>query len=59
MTYEYQCKACGHEWQAEQKITEEAQKVCPACGEEKAQRLISGGVGTVFKGTGWFKTGGY
>jgi putative FmdB family regulatory protein len=59
VTYEYLCKACGHEWQAEQKITEDPQRVCPSCGAEEAQRLISGGVGTVFKGPGWFKTGGY
>jgi len=59
MTYEYVCKSCGHEWQKEQKITEEPDKTCPSCHAASAQRLVSGGVGTIFRGAGWFKTGGY
>lgn len=59
MTYEYVCKECGHHWEAEQKITDDALTTCPACGKESAERLISGGGGFVLKGGGWFKNGGY
>ena len=63
MTYEYECKNpdCGHEWEAQQKISEDAMKVCPKCEQETARRLISGGHkrGAILKGTGWFGTGGY
>lgn len=59
MTYEYSCKECGHRWEAQQKITEEPLKECPSCNKPAAQRLISGGTGTIFKGVGWCATGGY
>lgn len=55
MTYEYKCKACEHTWETEQKITDEPVKVCEKCGEEEAQRLISGGCGFELKGGGWAK----
>jgi putative FmdB family regulatory protein len=39
MTYEYVCTACGHEWEAEQKISEPKLKRCPQCKRLKAKRL--------------------
>lgn len=54
MTYEYLCTACGHQWEAEQKITAEPLKRCPACKKDKAQRQVSGGAGFVLKGGGWY-----
>lgn len=61
MTYEYQCKeqSCQHQWEAQQKITEPPLTKCPKCGQESAQRLVSGGTATIFRGAGWFGTGGY
>ena len=59
MTYEYVCTACGHEWEQEQKITDEPEKRCPLCELEMAKRLVSGGTGFRLTGKGWFKTGGY
>ncbi|MFA4971555.1 MAG: zinc ribbon domain-containing protein [bacterium] len=56
MTYEYECDACGHEWEQEQKITEEPVKVCPKCGEEAAKRLVSNG-NFVLKGKNWARDG--
>ena len=53
-TYEYRCNQCGHELEAFQKITEPALKLCPACNQEKLERLISGG-NFVLKGGGWGK----
>jgi len=64
MTYEYECtcKSCNHRWECQQKITEDAFKICPACKKETAKRLISGGVSRkgILKGGGWFNSpGGY
>lgn len=57
MTYEYKCKACGHEWEHEAKISDPPLKKCPECGKKQIQRLISGGLGFQLKGSGWFKDG--
>lgn len=56
--YEYQCTACDHTWEAEQKITEEPMKRCPLCGTEAAKRLISQ-TSFVLNGTAWEKKAGY
>lgn len=56
-TYEYRCEKCGHEFEADQKITAEPLKDCPApgcCG--KVARMIHGGGGFILKGTGWYAT---
>lgn len=57
MTYEYECEACGHHWEQEQKISEPAVVECPQCKAPKAKRLISGGTGFVLGGSGWAKDG--
>lgn len=57
MTYDYICKSCEHTWEQEQGIKEDPITMCPKCGEETAQRLISGGGGFILKGGGWFRTG--
>lgn len=56
MTYEYECKNCNHEWQTEQKITEDAVKDCPSCNQATAVRLISSG-NFILKGGSWAKEG--
>ena len=53
-TYEYLCSSCGHEWELEQSIKEEPQKVCQKCNQETARRQISRGVGFILKGGGWY-----
>ena len=53
-TYEYRCKACGHEFELFQLITEEPAKECPTCGGE-VERLISV-AGLLFKGSGFYIT---
>jgi putative FmdB family regulatory protein len=52
-TYEYACRACGHQWEEIQKITEDAVEVCPKCNKKTAQRQISGG-NFILKGGGWY-----
>jgi putative FmdB family regulatory protein len=55
-TYEYQCSACGHRLEELQPITAKPLKKCPICKKRKLQRLISGGVSFIFKGTGFYIT---
>ena len=55
-TYDYECDACGHEWELFQKITEDAVKQCPECKKKKARRLFGTGAAIVFKGSGFYQT---
>jgi putative FmdB family regulatory protein len=57
MTYEYACGGCGHEWEAEQRISEDPIKKCPKCGKLQAKRQISRGAGFILKGGGWYADG--
>ena len=57
MTYEYLCALCGAAWEAEQSITEAPLKRCPSCGKDSAKRQISGGMGFILKGGGWYADG--
>jgi putative FmdB family regulatory protein len=51
--YEYLCEKCGHEFEREQRITDDPVKVCPACRAKKVRRLISR-TAFVLKGSGWY-----
>lgn len=64
-TYDYECKECGHEFEAFQTMSEELLTECPSCGKESLRRLIGGGTGVIFRGSGFYindsrnsKTGG-
>jgi putative FmdB family regulatory protein len=54
-TYEYECTKCGHTFEAFQSITEKALSRCPKCGS-RVKRLIGGGLGVIFKGSGFYTT---
>jgi putative FmdB family regulatory protein len=54
-TYEYECKSCGHDFEVFQAMSEEPLKECPKCGKE-VRRLIFGGTGVIFKGSGFYVT---
>ncbi len=54
-TYDYKCPRCGTRFEQFQKITSKPEAPCPKCGA-KAERLISGGHGIVFKGSGFYET---
>jgi putative FmdB family regulatory protein len=54
-TYEYECKACKHRFEVFQSISDEPIKRCPKCGR-KVRRLIGGGLGIIFKGSGFYTT---
>ena len=55
-TYEYACRACGHRFEEFQSIKADPIRICPQCQEERVERLISGGSGLLFKGSGFYQT---
>ncbi|MFA5405710.1 MAG: zinc ribbon domain-containing protein [Ignavibacteria bacterium] len=55
-TYEYKCDNCNHEFEVMQSIKDEPLKKCPNCGKSKLKKLISGGAGVIFKGSGFYQT---
>lgn len=55
-TYQYQCKNCGHELEEFQSISEPPLTLCPVCRTESLVRVLGGGYGIIFKGTGFYLT---
>jgi putative FmdB family regulatory protein len=55
-TYDYECTACGHEFDRFESILAKPAKNCPKCRKGSAQRRISGGGGLIFKGSGFYCT---
>jgi putative FmdB family regulatory protein len=55
-TYEYICRACGHEFERFQPITSDPVRVCPECRRAKVHRKIGIGAGVLFKGGGFYET---
>jgi putative FmdB family regulatory protein len=53
-TYQYQCSACEHAFEAFQSFSEDPLTVCPECKGEV--RKVYSAVGVVFKGSGFYKT---
>ena len=54
-TYEYECLHCNHRFEVFQSMTDEPLDTCPECGK-KVRRLIHGGMGVIFKGSGFYST---
>ena len=54
-TYEYECTSCGHRFTQFQNINAKPVSKCPECSGS-VRRLISGGVGVIFKGSGFYAT---
>lgn len=55
-TYDYLCKACGHEFELFQQMSDSVKRKCPKCGKPKLERLIGIGAGVLFKGGGFYET---
>ena len=53
--YGYKCRECNYEFEEFQKMSDEPLSECPKCQGE-VKRLISSGVGVVFKGKGFYST---
>ena len=53
--YEYQCKSCGHNHEALQKMSDQPLVLCPVCSEPELIKKISS-AGFRLKGSGWYET---
>ena len=53
-TYQYRCKACGHDLEVVQSFTDDPLDTCPEC--QGALKKVYGNVGISFKGSGFYKT---
>jgi len=54
-TYQYKCNKCDYRFEEFQLITEAPISKCPQCGGD-VERLITGGAGFLFKGSGFYIT---
>jgi putative FmdB family regulatory protein len=54
-TYEYECTKCGHTFEVIQSMSEPALSQCPKC-KGRIRRIIHGGMGVIFKGSGFYST---
>ncbi len=55
-TYEYVCPKCQHAFEAFQSMSDALLSQCPKCKKRGLKRLIGGGAGLIFKGTGFYIT---
>jgi putative FmdB family regulatory protein len=55
-TYQYQCRQCGFETEELQSMSEAPLLLCPRCNTENLMRILGGGAGLIFKGTGFYLT---
>jgi putative FmdB family regulatory protein len=53
-TYGYRCGSCGHEFEIQQRITDQALATCPKCGGKLSKMLYPAGI--IFKGSGYYTT---
>jgi putative FmdB family regulatory protein len=53
--YEYQCTACGFQKEMLQKMSAEPLKICPECGQETMQKMLTAAAFRL-KGGGWYET---
>ena len=54
-TYQYRCPHCQYEFEEFQHITDKPITTCPRC-KKNTHRIISGGAGFIFKGSGFYIT---
>jgi putative FmdB family regulatory protein len=53
--FDYRCQACGHAFEAMQKINDAPLVTCPACQADTLQKQLSAPVFRL-KGGGWYET---
>jgi putative FmdB family regulatory protein len=54
-TYQYKCSKCEYEFEEFQKMTDPPVESCPKC-MGKTRRMVTGGAGFLFKGSGFYVT---
>ncbi|MCH7496112.1 MAG: zinc ribbon domain-containing protein [Candidatus Marinimicrobia bacterium] len=55
-TYDYKCSNCGEIYELFQSMNDKPIIKCRNCGKNTAVRLIGGGSGLIFKGSGFYIT---
>ncbi len=55
-SYDYECRSCGYRFEAFQSMADAPLTTCPQCGKLQVRRLITGGTGIIFKGSGFYVT---
>jgi len=55
-TYQYHCRNCGHEIEELQSFSEPPLLHCPNCHKDTLARVLGGGGGLIFKGSGFYGT---
>ncbi len=55
-TYEYECRSCGHRFDQFQNMSDDPLRDCPNCAAPALKRLVGGGIGVIFKGSGFYVT---
>jgi putative FmdB family regulatory protein len=53
--FDYKCEACGHSFDALQKVGESPLRKCPECGKLKLKKQLAA-PNFHLKGSGWYKT---
>jgi putative FmdB family regulatory protein len=54
-TYDYECSHCGRVFEVFQNMSDDPIEACDHCGGS-VRRLIGGGLGIIFKGSGFYVT---
>lgn len=54
-TYDYNCTKCGKEFEIFHGMMESPEITCPECNGN-AKKIISGGTGIIFRGSGFYVT---
>lgn len=54
--YEYECRDCGHRFEAIQKISDAPLTDCPACGKASSVNKLISASAFRLKGGGWYET---
>lgn len=54
-TYQYECQKCRHNFEKFQSMKDRPLTTCPKC-KGRVKRLIGGGAGIIFKGSGFYTT---
>ena len=55
-TYDYICNNCEKMYEYFQSMSDAPIKECPECKKNSLRRVISGGTGLIFKGSGYYLT---
>ena len=55
-TYDYICNDCEKMYEYFQSMSDAPIRECPECKRNSLRRVISGGTGLIFKGSGYYLT---